>query len=118
MYSLFEKNDRKLAWSCAFDYRLLSRGGVQIDMTFEVTIESSEPGLDVHVRSRTIVIESLYPGVIRLDRLLARQLRISRTFVQELYDNGGLRIHPDSRRALSKAAYTGQRVFLSVAEKP
>ena len=83
-------------------------------MTFEVSVESSEIGLDDHVGgSRMIVIESQYPGIIRLDRLLAQQLRISRTSVQELYDSGRLRIYPDGKNALRKAAHTGQRILLN-----
>lgn len=113
-YSLFERNDKELAWSCAFDYQLLSRLGVQVDMTFEVRIESSETGLGDHVvGSRMIVIESPYPGIIRLDRLLAHQLRISRTSVQELYDSGRLCIYPDGKNALRKTAQTGQRILVS-----
>jgi hypothetical protein len=112
-YSLFERNDKELAWSCAFDYRLLSGADVQVDMTFEVSVESSETGLDDHVGgSRMIVIESPYPGIIRLDRLLAQQLQISRTSVRELCDTGRLRIYPDGKNTLRKAAHTGQRILL------
>ena len=113
-YGLFERNDKELAWSCAFDYRLLSGAGVQVDMTFEVSVESSEVGLDDHVGGpRMIVIESRYPGIIRLDRLLAQQLRISRTFIQELVEGGRLHIYPGGKKALRKAAHTGQRILLS-----
>ena len=83
-------------------------------MTFEVSVESSEIGLDDHVGgARMIIIELHYPGIIRLDRLLAQQLRISRTSVQELYDSGRLRICPDRKNVLRKAAHTGQRILLS-----
>jgi hypothetical protein len=59
-----------------------------------------------------ILIDSPYPGIIRLDRLLAQQLRISRTSVQELYDIGRLRILPDGKNVLRKAAHTGQQILL------
>lgn len=113
-YSLFERNDKELAWSCAFDYRLVSGVGVQVDMTFEVRVESSETesGDDI-CRSRMIIIESQYPGIIRLDRLLAHQLRISRTSVYELYESGLMRIHSDGKNPLRKAAHTGQRILIS-----
>jgi hypothetical protein len=118
-YTLFEMNDEELAWSCAFDYRLLSGAGVQVDMTVEVSVESSGAVQDDHLGlSRMILIESSYPGLIRLDRLLARQLRISRTCVQELYDNGLIHIDPDSKNVLRKEAHTGQRIVLIGSATP
>ena len=114
-YGLFERNDKELAWSCAFDYRLLSRADVQVDMTFEVRVQSSETGLDDNFgESRIIIIESPYAGIIRLDRLLAQQLRISRTSVQEMYKSGRLRIYPDGKNALRTAAHTGQRIHSAI----
>lgn len=113
-YSLFESNDEQLAWSYAFDYRLLSGAGLQLDTTFEVRVETSETAPDYRAdRPRIVIIESRYPRIIRLDRLLAQQLGISRTSVQELYESGRLRIDPDGKNALRKAAYTGQRVLLN-----
>ena len=83
-------------------------------MTFEVSVESSGTGLEDYVGgSHMIFIESHYPGIIRLDRLLAQQLRISRTFIQELVESGRLHIYPGGKNALRKAAHTGQRILLS-----
>jgi len=114
-YGLFEKNDRELAWSCAFNYALLSRADAQVDTTFEVTVQSSTTGLDDNSfgASRIITIESPYAGIIRVDRLLAQQLRISRTCVQEMYKSGRLRIYPDGKNALRTAAHTGQRIHIN-----
>jgi hypothetical protein len=113
-YVLFEKNDRDLAWSYAFDYRLLSSAGVQVDMTFEVWVESSGTGPHDNIGvSQMIFIESRYPGIIRLDRLLAQQLRISRTSLLELVESGRLHVYPGGRNALRKAAHTGQRILLN-----
>ena len=115
-YRLFERNDKDLAWSYAFDYRVLAGAGVHVDTTFEVRVESSESGLDGHMdRSRIIVIELSHPGIIRLDRLVAQQLRISRASVEELYDKGQLRIYPDLKNALRKTAHSGQRILLAKA---
>lgn len=68
---------------------------------------SLEVGYNCEARSRAA------DRITRLDRLLARQLRILRTSLLEFYDSGRLRIFPAGKDALRKAAHTGQRILLS-----
>ena len=110
LYERFQQNDRDLAWSCAFDYALLSRLRVNVDSGVDVEVECG--GTESMGPEKSIRIELTYPGVIRLDRLLGRQLKVSRTCLQEWHDSGRLRVCPEEKHALRKTARTGQIIFL------
>lgn len=116
-YLRFQHNDKELAWVCAFDFGLLSRVGVQVDATVEVRIE--RPGVDSLEHSqqgKKIRLEFTHPGIIRLDRLLAEQLQVSRSCLQRWLDSGRLLIRPEEKNALRKPARSGQIVYLSQEE--
>ncbi|HZI51514.1 MAG TPA: DUF1062 domain-containing protein [Terriglobia bacterium] len=105
----FQENDKELAWTCAFDYNLMSRAGVQIDTAVDVEIvrtplKTLEDGQE-WIRIR---LDLTHSGVIRLDRLLAQQLNVSRSRLQSWHDSGQLRVEPDEKNSLRKLARSGQ----------
>lgn len=113
-YLHFQQNDKEFAWSYAFDLSLLSRLGVQVDTEVEVQVErsSADSRKDDH-GSKKIRLELAWPGIIRLDRLLAEQLQVSRSYLQRWVDGERLRIWPEEKNALRKPARNGQIVYLN-----
>jgi len=113
LYPRFQRNDKELAWACAFDFGLLARQGVQVDSTVEVQGECSMTDCTANgQRPRRIRLELPYPGVIRLDRLLSAQLQVSRSRVHDWFTHGGLQIWPEEKQALRKPARDGQIISL------
>ena len=52
------------------------------------------------------------PCAIRLDRLLAGELRLPRAELQRLYENGGLLVSPARNKPLSARIHDGQHLRL------
>jgi hypothetical protein len=113
LYPRFQQNDRELAWTYAFNFSLLSQAGVQIDASVAVRVErrvvNSFAGAH---QERKIRLELPYPGIIRLDRLLAEQFHIARPALQHWLDGGKLNIWPEEKKALRKPARHGQIISL------
>jgi hypothetical protein len=113
LYLRFQQNDKELAWTCAFDVSLLSRAGVQINEAVAVQVERFVVNhSESSQREQKIRLELAYPGVIRLDRLLAEQLHVSRSCLQRWFDHGSLLIWPEENNALRKSARNGQIIYL------
>jgi len=113
-YLKFEQNDRHLAWSCAFDFSLLSTVRVQIDPSINFKVERSGGDASENGQcTRGIRLELTHEGVIRLDRLLAEQLQVSRSCLQLWLATGQLVIMPERKNPLSKPAHNGQIIILS-----
>ena len=112
-YSRFQQNDRELAWEYAFDRGLLSRWGAQVDATVRVRVEQSslDCSPEVH-RQRRIRLELVHQCSLRLDRLLADELRVSRSRLQQWCQRGLLQIRPEEKDALRKPVRNGQIVSL------
>jgi len=113
LYPRFQRNDRELAWMYAFDYRLLSQIGGQVDSAVPVRVERRRTNdFTGASQQQTIRLELPYPGIIRLDRLLAEQLRLSRSALQRWFDGDGLRVWPEEKNVLRKPARHCQLVCL------
>ena len=113
LYSRFQQNDRELAWEYAFDRGLLSRLGAQVDAAMRVHVERSSLDCppEVH-RQRRIRLELVHPCSLRLDRLLADELRVSRSRLQQWCQHGLLQIWPEEKDSLRKPVRNGQIVSL------
>ena len=85
LYRRFQSNDRELAWRYAFDRAWLRRVGVRVDdrIPFRVERRDANVGLD-----HMIHLEFDHPFRIRLDRLLAQALGISRSRVAKRWKQG------------------------------
>lgn len=112
----FQQNDVELAWSYAFDFALLAAAGTRVEPGVELRVEQS--GLDApddRYASTRIRLELRYPGIVRLDRLLARQLNVSRSCLERWLTSGRLQIQPEEKDALRKLARSGQIVIVRAA---
>lgn len=104
----FTSNDRELAWSYAFDLELLRRLDVRIDADVAFRVERSGVADDAE-------IECVHGVAVRLERVLAEAVGISRSEVRRRVDRGTLVVTPNRRGALRRPARTGQRIELGEA---
>ncbi len=95
----FAESDPGAAWSCAFDAALLRRAGVQPEDSTPVAVERAA----LLAPSVTVRFSLPFPVRVRLDRLLAQELRIPRSRV---------RWHVESERELRRPVAHGQLVRL------
>src|SRR5690606_21649580 len=101
------RNDAALARRCAFDLAWLARLGAAPERSGEIEIlhlDREEPD--------RIVLEVPAPVAIRLDRLLARELRLSRAALARGLASGRIRLDPAGPGALRRPPTDGLVVFL------
>jgi hypothetical protein len=99
-----ERNDPAVVRAAAFDPAVLGRcGGEVIAPGF--AIERTDDGLEV------IAVELADPIRVRLDRLLARGLKLSRRAVSERLGRGELSIDPSDRRGPRAVVRSGLRIY-------
>jgi hypothetical protein len=110
-YESYVRHDTHTVWQHAFDLSRMRPHVMEIDANVSIMVvrssigNASEEGLCIH-------FEVPFPCEIRLDRLLASELRWSRTKVQYWYDCGRLRLLSERSGALNKPVRTGQRLIL------
>ena len=92
-------NHRDTAWQIAFDGPRLSRLGVDVDLATPVRVER-EP-----LAAGPIELALAYPCRVRLERLLATELGLSRARLRALARAGALGVDP---RDLRRPARHGQ----------
>lgn len=108
-YQRFQQNDRDTAWAYAFDFALLNRLGVRVDTGGPVRVERIPPeNPNSYGDGQRITLELPYPCTVRLDRLLASELQVSRSRLQHWFDLGFLHTWPKDPHALRKPIYHGQ----------
>jgi hypothetical protein len=93
----YQDNDITLAWRCAFDARLLARAGACASWPVPFTVEAS-------ALSGLVTIDMPHPVGVRLDRLAAVALGVSRTAAVSRLEA------PDG--ALRRAAFSGQQFLM------
>jgi len=102
----FLQNDPCAAWSCAFDGALLGRAGAQLEGSTPVAVERA-PLVAGWV---SVQLAVPFPVQVRLDRLLAQELRVPRS---------GIRARVDSDRELRRPVFDGQVLrLLGLGEAP
>jgi hypothetical protein len=103
----FARHDPATVWKYAFDIARLRSHVIRIDTDVRVQVERTalacESGRAGHV---SITFDVPFPCDIRLDRLLAAELRISRSSLER-------RATPEQREALRKRVHDGQTYLLS-----
>jgi len=112
----FARHEKATVWKYAFDIGRLRSYVVRVDANVEVLVErtviacadSDGEGLCVHFKVP-------FPCDIRLDKLLAKELEISRASLQRLYAPDALQSSSEQRDALHRRIRDGQRVLLSGA---
>lgn len=103
LYQRFMDNDEATAWQYAFDFDALKKNDVEVDPKVETRVDG--PDLDWSLVSGpllTLEIDTKFPGLVRLETLLAGRLGVLRRSLTELYAEGQLRIRPDHKDPLSR----------------
>jgi hypothetical protein len=118
LYRHFQDNHRETAWHYTFDLAQLHHLGVRCDATVPVRVERfprDEPSTDKD--GQIIRLELPYPCEVRLDKLLAGELGVSRSCLQRWGDQGLIRVWPADKAALRKPIKNGQVVTIFPAEQ-
>lgn len=114
LYPRLQENDRDTAWRYAFDLSLLERAGGRADAEVPVQVQhipsNGMSGVSGRLR---VVLELLYPCHIRLDRLLAEELQVSRACVERWIEGGALEVLPAEAHVLRRPARHGQMLLLT-----
>jgi hypothetical protein len=105
----FARHDPATVWKYAFDIARLRPHVIRIDTDVRVQIERTRLAAESEQCGRICIdFEVPFACDIRLDRLLARELKVSRSTLQKWYE----RAQPDRLGALSKRVRDGMRVEL------
>lgn len=100
-----------------FDLGSLRRYCDRIEMSPEVSITKASMGRMIGLWSAIIVtIDAVHPTGQRLDRLLATELKVSRSSLVSMHRAGALQIEPASRAGLKKLV-SGSLAIRFVASK-
>jgi hypothetical protein len=114
-FDAIARNDPAFALRHAFDRTQLMRHG-SIEGSPEVSIHKSHPeGRALGVATLIITLALALPCGLRLDRLLAGGLGLTRTQLGRLHDAGLLRLLPFARKALRNPAADGQTIAIDLA---
>lgn len=97
----FHQNDRDTAWRIAFDRVDLGRRGIAADFATPVRVERATPATDI------VELRLRHPCRVRLDRLLAVELALSRSAVHARAGALGV-----DARALRRPVRDGQTLRL------
>ncbi|QPC90255.1 DUF1062 domain-containing protein [Mesorhizobium sp. INR15] len=115
----FESNDPALARRYAFDAVALRSSQTHVEEFPDVSVHKRISGgrpedtavLELH-------LEMEMPISLRLDRLLANELSISRSRLQALEERRRLVVTPDGARALRKPSRHGTMIRIDLASEP
>ncbi len=103
-----QSNDRTLAEACAFDTSALSRFTTRVDLSGEADVQKTRLSGDAGLCSRLeIHLHLPYPIALRTDRLLARELGLSRERIKKLEKAG----------RLTAKLYTRQKLRRPIADR-
>jgi hypothetical protein len=103
----FVRHDPATIWKYAFDIARLRPHVIRIDADVRVQVERTALACESeHVGHVNITFDVPFPCDIRLDRLLAAELGISRSSLER-------RVPPEQRDALRKRVRDGQTYLLS-----
>lgn len=108
----FFRDDPLVARRCAFDMNRLARYAERIEASPAVTVRRVPAASDGHLAPLCIRLDVPLPCAVRLDRLLAGELGVSRSALQTLSEGGRLRVAPAHRKVLRAHICDGQRVWL------
>lgn len=118
LLTALESNDLALARRFAFDAAALRNRTGRVEESPDVTVRKElldgEPG---HADALTLELRLKGTTPLRLDRLLAGELGLSRSRLQALDDRGRLTVEPGGAVALRKPIRDGLAVRIDLAEE-
>ncbi len=108
-------NDATLAGHLAFDVEGLKRWAPHLDHAADTVVAKDVlSGSLLQPGELQILCSVPHPVALRLDRLLAEELQISRSRIQALGKSGALEIHPGASRILRKPVHDGTKLRLKL----
>ena len=114
-FDAIARNDPAFALRYAFDRTWLLRHGVIEEQPGVSIRKSKHGGCAFTASSISIALALALPCGLRLDRLLAGGLGLTRTQLGRLHDAGLLRLTPSTRKALRNPAADGQTIAIDLA---
>jgi hypothetical protein len=102
----------------AFDTDALKRKCQRIEEFAEIDIHKKIISPAEHGERMEISLSISAPTCLRLDRLLATELNISRSRLQMLYETGTLKIDPQQKGVLRRRLKDGLRAVLDLSAEP
>ena len=114
LYAAFVSHDMMTVWRYAFDLARLRQHDLQVDADIELTVERSierDDGLGC-VEGVLIVFDVPFQCEMRIDRLLAAKLGVSRATVLRWCEGGALRLSNGECAVLSKSVRDGLQLLL------
>jgi hypothetical protein len=112
LYEAFVRHDPATVWRYAFDMGRLRPHVMRVDANVSVVVERSTIDGDSNAEDLCVHLEVPFACDMRLDRLLATELRVSRATIQRRHELGQLRVLPEQSNVLSRRARTGQQLVL------
>jgi len=106
----FFRDDPDMVRRHAFDEKRLNR--LRVEASTAVEVRRSPRPSGAPFASLSIRFDVPLPCAIRLDRLLAGELCVSRAELHRLCANGGLLVSPPRNKPLSARVHDGQRLCL------
>ncbi|MHC5231348.1 DUF1062 domain-containing protein [Brucella sp. LJL56] len=111
-----QSNDPQWIWTEAFDIQALRRKSQRVDEFSECEVVKGIACGTASSKAIEIELQVALPVSIRLDRLLATELQISRASLQALFDRGVIRIEPDESSILRRRIKTGVVISINPGE--
>ncbi|AYG65887.1 MULTISPECIES: DUF1062 domain-containing protein [unclassified Rhizobium] len=111
-----QRSDPKWVRTQEFDLDGLKRKAKRIEEPPDVIIRKETTGAASDWTMLDIEISAEFPVNLRLDRLLASELAISRSRLQALQDGGRLKIYPDRSDFPRHGPKDGMRITLDLSE--
>ncbi|CDZ65255.1 Mlr4111 protein [Neorhizobium galegae bv. orientalis] len=100
-----------------FDAQALKVRASRIEESDEIDMRKTVLHHDADWRRIAITLALPYPTGLRLDRLLAAELPLSRSRLQLLFDNGEIRIGPERKDALKRGIRDGTLITLDLRDE-
>lgn len=100
-----------------FDLDQLKRKAQRIDESPDAVVRKDIVGGAVGWTTLEIELAAAFPLNLRLDRLLASELAVSRTRLQTLQDSGRLKVHSDRSNALHRRIKAGTRILIDLSDE-
>ncbi len=95
LHLAYMRNDVAVAWRYAFDRDTLKRHGVLIESDVEWTLETEPwPAPEASGDAVIVDVDMEYPVNVRVDRILAAGLELSRSKIPNLLKSGKIRTEP------------------------
>jgi hypothetical protein len=113
-FDAIARNDPAFALRYAFDRTRLLRHGTIEELPSVSIRKSRDEGCALESGAITIALALAAPCGLRLDRLLAGGLGVSRAQLDRLHDAGALRILPLTRKALRHPIVDGQTIAVDL----